>query len=232
MPVLDKHNQLVGRITVDDILDITIEEADEDIAKMTGTPDLISHESDLLQVVKLRLPWLIVTLLLALINAFVIGHFLKSLESVVILAAFPTVIAAMGGNTGMQSATVFIRELALDKILPSQFTSIAIRECLSGLIMGVCCGITAAIITFFGLPLIFSSIESSIPIKTISEIVFLSITFAMTFAGCFGTLIPITLRRLSFDPAVAAGPFVTTLNDIISSVIYFITATTLIGLVN
>ena len=232
MPVLDKHNQLVGRITVDDILDISIEEADEDIAKMTGTPDLISHENNLLQVVKLRLPWLIITLLLALINAFVIGHFLKQLESIVVLAAFPTVIAAMGGNTGMQSATVFIRELALDKILPAQFRSITIRECLSGLIMGGACGLIAGGITYFGVPLLFDSTSNTIPILTLSKIIFLSITFAMTFAGCFGTLIPITLRKLSFDPAVAAGPFVTTLNDIISSVIYFMTATALIQLAN
>jgi magnesium transporter len=230
MPVLDKHNQLVGRITVDDILDISIEEADEDIAKMTGTPDLISHENNLLQVVKLRLPWLIITLLLALTNAFVIGHFLKQLETIVVLAAFPTVIAAMGGNTGMQSATVFIRELALDKILPTQFSSIAIRECLSGLIMGGACGLIAGCITYFGIPLLFNSAPSTVPVLTISKIIFLSITFAMTFAGCFGTLIPITLRKLSFDPAVAAGPFVTTLNDIISSVIYFMTATALIQL--
>ena len=228
MPVLDHRNQIVGRITVDDILDISIEEADEDIAIMTGTSEVVSHDANLWEAIRLRLPWLVVTLLLALTNAFVIGHFLKSLDKFIVLAAFPTVIAAMGGNTGMQAATVFIRELALEKILPEEYNSLVLRESLSGLLMGVACGVIAALIAYIGIPLLYGN-ENSLDPFILAKIIFFSVCFGMTSASMIGTLIPIALRKGGLDPAVAAGPFVTTMNDILSSFIYFLIATTLLS---
>ena len=227
MPVLDHRNQIVGRITVDDILDISIDEADEDIAIMTGTSEVVSHDANLMEAIRLRLPWLVVTLLLALTNAFVIGHFLKSLDKFIVLAAFPTVIAAMGGNTGMQAATVFIRELALEKILPEEFNSLILRETLSGLLMGIVCGLIAAVIAYIGIPLLYTEGNSLDPF-ILAKIIFFSVCFGMTTASLIGTLIPIMLRKGGLDPAVAAGPFVTTMNDILSSFIYFLIATTLL----
>ncbi|WDE96930.1 magnesium transporter [Lentisphaera profundi] len=227
MPVLDHRNQIVGRITVDDILDISIEEADEDIAIMTGTSEAVSHDANLMEAIRLRLPWLVVTLLLALTNAFVIGHFLKSLDKFIVLAAFPTVIAAMGGNTGMQSATVFIRELALEKILPEEFSSLVLRETLSGFLMGIVCGLIAALIAYIGIPILYGETSHLNPF-ILAKIIFFSVCFGMTSASLIGTLIPISLRKWGLDPAVAAGPFVTTMNDILSSFIYFFIATTLL----
>ena len=134
----------------------------------------------------------------------------------------------MGGNTGMQAATVFIRELALEKILPEEFNSLVLRETLSGLLMGITCGLIAAIIAYVGIPLLYGGNNSLDPF-ILAKIIFFSVCFGMTSASMIGTLIPIALRKGGLDPAVAAGPFVTTMNDILSSFIYFLIATTLLS---
>jgi magnesium transporter len=223
MPVLDDQHRLIGRITADDILDVSIEEAGEDIAQMTGTPDLLDENVSPLNIIKLRLPWLLLTLGLALINSIVIESMLKGAGDVIALAIFLPVIMAMGGNTGMQSATIIIREMAMERIRRGDLASIVKRESFIGCCMGLVCGICGSAIAY-----IFLSVKSSVgignlSIEGLSFIVFLSITNAMTFSSFFGSAIPQILQKFGFDPAVAAGPFVTTLNDIISSVIYFLT---------
>lgn len=223
MPVLDDQHRLVGRITADDILDVSIDEADEDIAQMAGTPDLLDENVSPLNIMKLRLPWLLVTLGLALINSIVIESLLHKAGNIVALAVFLPVIMAMGGNTGMQSATIIIREMAMERILPGDLKAIAKRESFVGLTMGIVCGLCGSLIS-----LIFMTIAnvetSSLTNMDIAKIVFFAIANAMTFSSFFGAAIPQLLKKISIDPAVAAGPFVTTLNDILSSVIYFCTA--------
>ncbi|MCM8528591.1 MAG: magnesium transporter [Lentisphaeraceae bacterium] len=228
MPVLDDQHRLVGRITADDILDVSIEEADEDIAQMAGTPDLLDENVSPFHIIKLRLPWLLITLCLALVNSIVIESMLESANNVIALAVFLPVIMAMGGNTGMQSATIIIREMAMEKLYEGDLALIVKRESFIGFCMGVICGLCGAIISY-----VFMSINSvdtgnDLTKESLTIIVFLAIINAMTFSSFFGSAIPQILRKLGLDPAVAAGPFITTLNDIISSVIYFLTTYALI----
>ncbi|NQZ58367.1 MAG: magnesium transporter [Lentisphaeraceae bacterium] len=229
MPVLDDQHRLVGRITADDILNISAEEADEDIAQMTGTPDLLDEDTSAIHVMKRRLPWLIITLCLALINSIVIDNMLSSTGNIVALAVFLPVIMAMGGNTGMQSATVIIREMAMERIQTGDLSTIIKRESFTGFIMGILCGLCGGIISYTYMKISGTSTD---PLKqeTVAMIVFIAVASAMTFSSCFGSGIPLLLQKLGFDPAVAAGPFVTTLNDIISSVIYFLISYQLIDL--
>ena len=223
MPVLDDQHRLVGRITADDILDVSIDEADEDIAQMAGTPDLLDENVSPLNIMKLRLPWLLVTLCLALTNSIVIESMLHQAGNIVALAVFLPVIMAMGGNTGMQSATIIIREMAMERILPGDLKAIAQRESFVGLSMGIICGICGSLISLAFMNL--ANVETASLTKIdIAKIVFFAIANAMTFSSFFGSAIPQLLKKIGIDPAVAAGPFVTTLNDILSSVIYFLTA--------
>ena len=223
MPVLDDQHRLVGRITADDILDVSIDEADEDIAQMAGTPDLLDENVSPLNIMKLRLPWLLVTLCLALVNSIVIESMLHKAGNIVALAVFLPVIMAMGGNTGMQSATIIIREMAMERILPGDLRTIAQRESFVGLTMGIICGICGSLISLIFMNL--ANVETASLTKgDIAKIVFFAIANAMTFSSFFGSAIPQMLKKIGIDPAVAAGPFVTTLNDILSSVIYFLTA--------
>ncbi|MCH2208908.1 MAG: magnesium transporter [Lentisphaerales bacterium] len=223
MPVLDDQHRLVGRITADDILDVSIDEADEDIAQMAGTPDLLDENVSPLNIMKLRLPWLLVTLCLALTNSIVIESLLHEAGNIVALAVFLPVIMAMGGNTGMQSATIIIREMAMERILPGDLKAIAKRESFVGLTMGIICGICGSLISLTFMTI--ANVETASLTKgDVAKIVFFAIANAMTFSSFFGAAIPQLLKKISIDPAVAAGPFVTTLNDILSSVIYFCTA--------
>ena len=228
MPVLDDQHRLVGRITADDILDVSIEEAGEDIAQMAGTPDLLDENVSPLNIIKLRLPWLLITLCLALVNSIVIESMLETANNIIALAVFLPVIMAMGGNTGMQSATIIIREMAMEKLYVGDLAQIVKRESFIGFIMGLICGTCGGIISY-----IFMSINSvdtgdQLTTEGLTLIVFFAIVNAMTFSSFFGSAIPQILRKLGLDPAVAAGPFITTLNDIISSVIYFLTTYALI----
>lgn len=228
MPVLDDQHRLVGRITADDILNISMEEADEDIAQMAGTPDLMDENVSPFHIIKLRLPWLLITLCLALVNSIVIESMLEGANNVIALAVFLPVIMAMGGNTGMQSATIIIREMAMEKLYEGDLKEIVKRESFIGFFMGLVCGLCGATISY-----IFMSINSvdtggQLTVGGITVIVFFSIVNAMTFSSFFGSGIPQVLKKIGLDPAVAAGPFITTLNDIISSVIYFMTTYALI----
>lgn len=228
MPVLDDQHRLIGRITADDILDVSIEEAGEDIAQMAGTPDLLDENVSPFNIIKLRLPWLLITLCLALVNSIVIESMLESANNVIALAVFLPVIMAMGGNTGMQSATIIIREMAMEKLYDGDLALIVKRESFIGFCMGLICGLCGSLISFAFMSINSVDTGNQLTTKDLAIIVFLAIVIAMTFSSFFGSAIPQILKKIGFDPAVAAGPFITTLNDIISSVIYFLTTYALI----
>ena len=223
MPVLDDQHRLVGRITADDILDVSMEEADEDIAQMAGTPDLLDENVSPFNIIKLRLPWLLITLCLALVNSIVIESLLENANNIVALAVFLPVIMAMGGNTGMQSATIIIREMAMEKLYEGDLKQIVKRESFIGLCMGVICGLCGGAISYIFMSINSVDLGNQLTTGGLTMIVILAIVNAMTFSSFFGSAIPQILKKIGFDPAVAAGPFITTLNDIISSVIYFMT---------
>ena len=229
VPVVNEKHQLVGRITFDDILKVSYEEAEEDMAIMAGTPDILSNNYPIKKVVLLRMPWLVLTLALAIANCLVIEKL--NFQSSVILATFIPIVMSMGGNTGIQSATVFIRELALGTQNNRSFLRIALKETSSGVVLGIICGGLASLFVFFFIGVLEINI-GEISRAYLSFLIFFSTSLTMGFSSFFGAFITTTLNRFSIDPALAAGPFITTLNDIISSSIYFLTSYLLIQFIN
>ena len=221
MPVVDERHKLVGRITADDILDVAQEEADEDMAQMTGTPDILDADDSIRHIIRLRLPWLLVTMGLALLNCFLIGVMIPADQKGMITIFIP-VIMAMSGNTGMQAATIIIRELALGRINNKELYAVSRKETSLGASMGLICGLLATVLAYGIIVFNGGTGDPNISNALLSTLVGLSIFNSMIFSSFISSMIPIILDRLDLDPAVSAGPFVTTLNDIFASVIYFL----------
>jgi len=219
IPVVDFQDHLLGIITVDDILDVIDEEAEEDFSKLAALTDIDSPDSTPFQSAKKRLPWLIILMFLGMITASLIGSFEKTLEEVPIVAIFIPLIAGMAGNAGTQSLAVAVRGLATDEKTNKSRFKLMMKEIGTGLLIGFVCGLLViALITvwksnfFLGL-LVGIAINTTLIVATLS-----------------GALIPLIMQRLNIDPAVASGPFITTLNDITSVIIYFGLATVFIGM--
>ncbi len=209
IPVVDDHNRLVGRITHDDILDVVEEEADEDISLMAGVIRQEIAEESSVKISRARLPWLITGLFGGILAAAVINQFESSLEKIIALSFFFPVIMAMGGNTGTQASTVAVRGLATGDISLVNIGKRLFTEMKVALLNGIICGILLGLIVSvwlrdFGL----------------GAVVAFSLIMIVLFSGFIGAGVPLALKRLNIDPALATGPFVTTSNDIISLLIY------------
>lgn len=220
IPVVDHDMKLIGRITVDDVIDVIDEEASEDMARMAGAPDIEHNESSPLSIVRLRLPWLLVTMVTGTLVSFVVQK-ITGIQRAVCLVAFIPVILGMGGNTGMQATAVTIRSIALGEIKFSRLAGIFRREMLVGAIMGTVCGIIIAAVVWVNL-IYFAKVDPGISLVRLIAVVACSMFSAMTFAALTGTVFPIVLHRLNIDPAVASGPFVSTGNDLSASLIYLL----------
>jgi magnesium transporter len=218
IPVIDADNKLIGRITVDDIIDVIDEEAAEDMARMAGAPDIEFNESSPLSIVRLRLPWLLVTMVTGTLVSFIVQR-ITGIERAVCLVAFIPVILGMGGNTGMQATAVTVRSIALGEIKFSRLAGVFRREMLVGAIMGTVCGIIIAGVVWINL-VYFAKIDPEISLLRLILVVGCSMFCAMTFAALTGTIFPIVLNHMKIDPAVASGPFVSTGNDLSASLIY------------
>ena len=209
IPVVNDQHKLVGRITNDDIIDVIEEETNEDISLMAGVMDQQIGEASALKISKARLPWLLLGLFGGLLSALVINHFHGSLEKILALSFFIPVIMAMGGNTSTQAATVVIRGLATGDISILHTGERLLMELWVSLINGLLCGILLGLVVAFWL----SDPQLGIGVGV-------SLIAVILFSGSFGALVPLLLRRLNIDPALAAGPFITTSNDILGLVIY------------
>lgn len=220
IPVVDHDKKLIGRITVDDIIDVIDEEASEDMARMAGAPDIEHKESSPLSIVRLRLPWLLITMVTGTLVSFIIQK-ITNIERAVCLVAFIPVILGMGGNTGMQATAVTIRSIALGEIKFSRLAGIFRREMLVGAMMGTVCSIIIAGVVWVNLTY-FSRGDLGISLLRLITVVGCSMFSAMTFAALTGTIFPIVLHRFNIDPAVASGPFVSTGNDLSASLIYLV----------
>ena len=209
IPVVDEHHRLVGRITHDDIIDVIEEEADEDISLMAGVIDQEIAEESTLRISKARLPWLILGLFGGMIAAMVIKQFESSLEKIIALSFFFPVIMAMGGNTGTQAATVVVRGLATGDIGLVNIGKRLWMEMRVALINGIICGVLLGLISGFWLS-----------DYRLGFIVSISLVLIVISSGVIGSAVPLALKRLNIDPALATGPFVTTTNDILSLLIY------------
>lgn len=209
VPVVSPEGILIGRITVDDIIDVIHEEADEDMSLMAGTRDDELHEDSTLRVSRIRLPWLIVGALGGLGSATVMRYFQLSLEKVLALAFFVPVITAMGGNVGLQTSTIIVRSMRSERALRGETGARLLREWRIALTNAIILGVSVYLIV--GLWLRDWGLAS---------VVGGALATVILVAATLGTVMPFALRKAGVDPAVAQGPFVTTLNDIIGILVY------------
>jgi len=212
---VDDENHLLGVITANDIVGVVRDEATEDIAHMAGTAVEDIAETSTLRSVRLRLPWLLASYIGGLAVTFVVGAFEATLDRVIALAAFMPVILGMGGNVGTQSATLVVRGLALGQLQMGQVRRLLFKEIRVGLCLGISYGLLLGGLAYAR----FGAQVRQFPL--LGAVVGLGICASMTIAATIGTLIPLALKRLGFDPAIATGPFVSTTTDMLASLTYF-----------
>ena len=201
-PVVDEAERLVGVMTVDDIIDVIEEEADEDIRRLAGVGDEEASDTSL-YIARTRIPWLLVNAATAFLSAAVIGLFDATIEQMVALAILMPIVASMGGNAGIQAMTVAVRALASREFARPLGRAIS-RELLVGLING------AAIAALVGLVAGFWFADPSL-----GAVIGIALIGNILTASLFGALIPVVLDKLRIDPAVASGVFLTTITDVV-----------------
>lgn len=214
IPVLDYQEHLLGIITIDDILDVIDEEASEDYSRLAGVSDVDATNDSVTKTAFKRLPWLIILTFLGMITATILGSFEDTLSQVALLAAFIPIISGMSGNSGTQSLAVSVRNISTGEIDEQSKFKVALRETGSGFLSGLVCAaiLLIIIIVLYQQPILGLIVASSL-------------TIAMTVGTLVGSMIPLVMNKLNIDPAVASGPFITTINDIVSMLIYFGLAT-------
>lgn len=209
VPVVDFQNKLVGRITIDDVVDIIKEEADKDFQLASGISEKVESNSSIWKIIRARIPWLIIAMLGGTLGAQVISSFEGGITKVPALAFFIPLITAMGGNVGVQSSAIVVQSLAKGSDMFGSILQKLYKEFLIALLNGI---VLSTLI--FGIAYYFES-------ATLGMVVSISLFTVILFAAIFGTLIPLVLNHYKIDPALATGPFVTTLNDIVGLFIYF-----------
>ena len=201
--VINKDNKLVGMITADDVVTVVQEEAEEDVLRLAGVGDEEITDSVFVKT-KRRFNWLLLNLFTALLATWVISNFGASIEQMVALAFLMPIVASMGGNAGMQTLAVTIRAIATKELSSSNFNRVVGKE----FVIGVLNGIIFAIITAVIVQLWFKQINLSLLIGV-------SMILNMIVAGLFGILVPVSLKKINIDPALASSVFVTTITDVI-----------------
>lgn len=219
VPVVSNDNHLLGIVTVDDILDILEAETTEDFGEISATKGATDVNIGSFAAAKKRSPWIIALMFFGLITGSVIGRFEETLESVVLLAVFIPMIMDSAGNVGTQSLAVSVRGLALGTIEKNSYFKMIRRELGAGFLIGLIC-----MIVITGLVAVFYQHLA------LGIIVGFSILCTLSISAVIGATVPLIIQKLKFDPAIASGPFITTLNDIIGLLIYFTIATNLINL--
>ena len=208
LPVVDDLNRLIGRIKIDDVVDVMKEEAMEDYNKASGISEQVDASDNILTLTRARLPWLLIGLMGGIMGAEVIGIF--DIENNIELAFFTPLIAAMGGNVGVQSAAIIVQGLASNNLGMDSLAQRLIKELGVALLNGIICsGLIMIITSMIGYP------------NSISFTVSISLMAVIIFAALFGTFIPLVLDKYKIDPALATGPFITTVNDVLGLFIYF-----------
>ncbi len=204
LPITDSDGKLIGRVTSDDIYDIIEERATEQIYKMAGVDEESEDERDVSIITKKRATWLGVNLLTAIAASFVIGLFDQTIQAYVALAVLMPIVASMGGNAGTQTLTVMVRQLALQEINWSEAKQAISREVLVSLFNGLIFAIVMGFIAY----LWFSDYKLGIVIGA-------AMVINLLFAGLFGAIIPLSLKKVGIDPAVASSVLLTTVTDIV-----------------
>lgn len=217
IPVVDELERLVGRVTIDDILDFVKEEAEKDYQMAAGISEDVQADDGIWQLTRARLPWLILGLFGGLGAVYVMQGFEEALQDFQILFFFTPLIAAMAGNVGVQSSAIIVQGLANDSLKDSLFNRL-LKEISLGLINGTALGVLVILFGFLtGLP------------QLVSLTVAISILSVILVAALIGTFVPIILHKRGIDPAIATGPFITTSNDICGIFLFFYISKLILG---
>ena len=219
IPVINSIGQLVGIVTIDDVVDVIREENTEDMLKMAGTGAVDITSRSIFRNTRARLPWLLASFAGGLIAVYVIGIFESQLKEIAALAAFIPIIMGMGGNIGTQSSTIIVRSIAIGEVSIKDTWRVLWREFSTGALLGTAYGLLLG--GFASLVPHFREHAWKLPL-----VVALAIFVNMIIAATVGTLIPMIFRRIDIDPAVATGPFVTTAIDVAGIFTYFLLAKT------
>ena len=222
LPVVDKETRLVGIVTVDDAIDVLQEENTEDIEKMAAiTPsDKPYFKTGVFETFVQRIPWLMLLMISAAFTGAIISHFEEALGKMVILTSFIPMFMGTGGNAGGQSSVTIIRGISLGEIEFSDLLKAVWKE----IRVGVLCGIALAAVNFLKL-MLFDRVGFEV-----SMVVNLTLVATVFFAKIIGCVLPIFAKKLKLDPAVVASPFITTIIDALSLVIYFNIASNVLGI--
>ena len=216
LPVVNSINQLIGRITIDDVVDLIVEEAEKDYQMLSGISEDVESSDSVWQLTRARFPWLLIGMFGGIAGANVIGVFESEAIKTPALMAFIPLIVAMGGNVGIQSSALVVQGLA-NKTLRGSLITKLIKELGVGLVNGFLCAALLFAVNFFTLEEIRLSISIS-----------LSLLSVIVFAAIFGTWIPLAFHKIKVDPALATGPFITTANDVFGLLLYFYICQTLL----
>lgn len=208
IPVVDKHNKLIGRITIDDVLSVVKEEAEKDYQLASGISEDVEINDNILDITRARLPWLIIGMFGGILSAKIIGIF--DLENNFELTFFIPLIAAMGGNVGIQSSAIVVQSIANRSFGNESILEKLFKELRVALLNGLICSLIILLSTYL---LGYN--------PALSATVSISLLSVIIFAALFGAFIPLSLKKIKIDPALATGPFITTINDVLGLLIYF-----------
>jgi magnesium transporter len=214
LPVVDEQNRLVGRITVDDIIDVIEEEASEDIAHIAGTTEVELGETSPIKISRSRLPWLVVGLAGQFIAALIMSRYEVPLQEWFVLAFFVPLIVGTAGSIGIQAAVVVVRELALGQITVLRMGQRVGRELTVAFLNGMILGAILFVAVFFW--------QRDVDLAVL---LLGTLLIVIAVAAFIGSSVPLLLERMKIDPAIATGPFITVSNDIIGLAIYLSLAT-------
>ena len=212
VPVVNVQGQLVGRITIDDVVDVITEHAEEERQIMAGISEDVEEDDSVWRNTRARLPWLLIGIAGGLMNAKFMGLFEAELARLTAIAFFTPLIQATGGNVGIQSSSLIVQSLAnpdfVDEGLWKRLIKVFFVAILNGLVL--------AVLVFAANVLLFGEYQLSL-------LVSLALFSVVLFASFIGTITPLVLNRFNFNPALAAGPFITTMNDLLGLTVYFFT---------
>jgi len=221
LPVVDAEGRIAGRITIDDVVDVIREEAEEDIQRMSGVAGGEEHTDSVLRIIGGRLPWLLMGLCGAGFSAFVINFFSYELQHAVILASFIPIVMATAGNAGIQSSSIAVQGLASGDVWASDVLQRLYKELRVALLNGT---IVALVLGAVILTLSAFFPERIADAANLAYTAGLALIIVIVLAASIGATIPLLLHRVNIDPAIATGPFITTSNDILGILIFFLLA--------
>jgi len=212
VPVVNVQGQLVGRITIDDVVDVITEQAEEDRQLMSGISEDVEEDDSVWRNTRARLPWLLIGIVGGLMNAKFMGLFEAELSRITAIAFFIPLIQATGGNVGIQSSSLIVQSLANPGFVYDGLWTRLAKVFLVALLSGI----SLALLVYGANVLIFSE-------QKLSVIVSVALLSVVVFASFVGTITPLILNRFGFNPALASGPFITTTNDLLGLTVYFFT---------